>query len=103
MFWRIYPNFIQNSAIHLAEEAGEVDEAIRNHIATHDTTWFLKIVEELVDTITNIFAVASCLHISLADEMAEYFTHGCPGCKAIPCKCGYVTVDQPVVSKKPCG
>jgi len=102
MFWEIYPNIIQNSAIHLAEEAGEVDEAIRNHIATHNILWFQKIKEELVDTITNIFAVASCLHINMADEMTEYFVNGCPGCKTLLCECGYVTVDKPTISSKPC-
>ena len=96
MFWKIYPNTVQNSAIHLAEEAGEVDEAIRNHLATHNNDWFSKIVEELVDTVTNIFAVSSCLKINLAVSFAEYFSEGCPGCKSAPCKCGYVTTDQPI-------
>jgi len=97
MFWRIYPNIVQNSAIHLAEEAGEVSEAIRNHGATHDQLWLDRTVEELVDVVTNIFAVSSCLNINLADALAEYYANGCPGCKSCPCECGYVTIDKPIV------
>jgi NTP pyrophosphatase (non-canonical NTP hydrolase) len=96
MFWSIYPNALQNSAIHLAEEAGEVDEALRNYIATHEKDWFIKVVEELVDLVTNIFAVASCLHIDLAVSLVAYFAKGCPACKTNPCKCGYVAVDHPI-------
>jgi NTP pyrophosphatase (non-canonical NTP hydrolase) len=94
MFAEIYPNIVINSAIHLAEEAGEVDEAIRNYLATHSKDWFNKFVEELVDVITNIFGVANCLKLDVATGMASYFANGCPGCGKTPCSCGYVTVDQ---------
>ena len=102
MFWRIYPNIVIKSAIHLAEEAGEVDEALRNHLATHNAEWLRKATEEIIDTVTNIFAVASCLDINLAEEAVEYFADGCPGCKTAQCQCGYATVDNPIVSSKPC-
>ncbi len=94
MFWRIYPNVILNSAVHLAEEAGEVDETIRNNSATHAGKWFKKTVEELIDVITNIFAVASCRDLNLAAGMASYFAKGCPKCCRLPCRCGYVSVDK---------
>jgi len=97
MFAKIYPNVVINSAMHLAEEAGEVDEAIRNYSATHDPNWFRKIVEELVDVITNIFGVANCLHINLAVGMAGYFGDGCSKCHKSPCDCGYVATDQPIL------
>lgn len=96
MFARIYPNVVQNSAMHLSEEVGEVGEAIRNHLATHAEKWFRRIVEELVDTITNIFSVASCLGLDLAGELADYFAEGCPKCHQAPCDCGYVDVDEPI-------
>ena len=96
MFARIYPNSVIDSAIHLAEEAGEVNEAIRDHMATHDEKWFSKIIEELVDVITHIFSIATCLKINLADSMAGYFAKGCPGCKKPHCICGYALEDHPI-------
>ncbi len=100
MFAKIYPNTIQNSAMHLSEEAGEVDEAIRNHLATHAEKWFRSIVEELVDTITNIFSVASCLSLNLAEGLADYFAEGCPKCRQAPCDCGYVDIDEPIFHRR---
>jgi NTP pyrophosphatase (non-canonical NTP hydrolase) len=96
MFARIYPNLVINSAMHLAEEAGEVDEAIRNYSATHNKEWFIKIMEELVDVVTNIFGVANCLKINLAAELVNHFDRGCTKCHQIPCECGFVTVDKPI-------
>lgn len=100
MFAKIYPNTVQNSAIHLAEEAGEIDEVITNYSATHNERWFRKIVEELVDLMTNIFGVANCLKIELATEMANYFADGCCRCHHLPCSCRYTTVDEPPISSK---
>lgn len=100
MFAKVYPNVIYVSAMHLAEEAGEVDEAIRNYQATHKEEWFKKSVEELIDLITNIFGVANCRKLSINIGMAGYFANGCPGCKKLPCCCGYVAVDQPNCLRK---
>jgi len=97
MFARIYPNVIEHSAMHLAEEAGEVNEAIRNYSSTHNQEWFRKIAEELVDVITNIFGVINCLRLDLAAGLADYFAGGCPKCRQSPCSCDYVAVDYPIL------
>jgi len=96
MFARIYPNVVQTSVTHLAEEAGEVAEAIGNYSATRGEDWLVKITEELIDLITNIFAVATCLDFNLANGLVNYFANGCPKCHSSPCSCGYVVVDHPV-------
>jgi NTP pyrophosphatase (non-canonical NTP hydrolase) len=96
MFAEIYPNIVENSAMHLAEEAGEVDEALQNYLATHEDRWFQNAVEELVDVVTNIFGVANCLNLDVAASMTVYFAKGCPKCRHTPCNCGFVTVDKPV-------
>lgn len=103
MFAKIYPNVVMVSAIHLAEEAGEVDEAIENYSATHDHLWFDKVAEELVDVVTNIFGVANCLKLDLADGLAGYFSQGCPKCHGVPCTCGGVVVDRPIPLCKKAG
>lgn len=99
MFAGIYPNIVINSAIHLSEEAGEVDEAITIYSATHIESWFRKTVQELIDVVTNIFGVANCLNINLALELAGYFDKGCPKCHKSPCNCGYVTDDESIPLK----
>jgi len=92
MFREIYPhNTTKDSAIHLAEEIGEVDEAVEFYMGTHQPELFEDIVVELVDTITNMCAVASCLQIDLALEMENQFSQGCPKCHGLPCFCGFTT------------
>ncbi len=97
MFGRIYQNPVQDSAMHLAEEAGEVAEAMRSYAATHSAPWFQKIVEELVDLVTNLFGVANGLKLDLASLMVCYFANGCPKCCRMLCGCDYITVDKPVL------
>lgn len=96
MFWKIYPNVLPDASSHLAEEVGEVITAIRLHNSTHDKKSLEDLVTELIDVITNIFAVTTCLNINLASSMVEYFTHGCPRCKSTPCDCGYIIIDEPI-------
>lgn len=97
MFSTIYPNnSTQDSAMHLAEEVGELSEAIRIYLATHSEDWFNKSVEELVDVIANLFGIATCLGYDLGIESALYFKSGCPKCTQVPCGCGYVSMDNPI-------
>ncbi len=97
MFSEIYPkNTINDSAVHLAEEIGELSEAIRNHWSIHNEEWFDKSIEELVDTIANLFGVASCLKFDLEDNLEQYFKNGCPKCHTLNCHCGYVIIDEAV-------
>ena len=93
MFSRIYShNTLQDAAMHLAEEIGEVDEAIEHYSGTHDPQLFKEITVELVDAVTNMFAVATALKINLAVEIESNFSGGCPKCNCRPCQCGYVVV-----------
>ncbi len=97
MLSEIYPNnTAQDSAIHLAEEIGELYEAIRNYFATHGDGTFEKVAEELVDVAANLFGLATCLKCDLSQEMARFFENGCPKCHKNPCECGYVSTDDPV-------
>ncbi len=99
MFFAIYPdNSAEGSAWHLFEEIGELSERVRNFSAKHDAESFEKIKEEAVDVLANLFAVASCLKIDLAEVSARYFANGCPECEECPCQCSYVTDDDHLLS-----
>lgn len=89
MFARIYPNSLQNAAMHFAEEVGEVNVALENFMGMHDEKLVEEVILELVDTITTIFAVATAVNCNLAVEMERWFAHGCPGCHKLICKCGF--------------
>jgi len=90
MFADIYPgNTLRDSAMHLAEEIGELDEAWEQYKHTHDPTRFTEIVIEFVDVIANLFAVATLLKIDIAKEMMRLFRAGCPKCLQPLCECGY--------------
>ncbi len=90
MFARIYPhNTLQDAAMHLAEEVGETSEALEFFMGTHKQDLFKEIVVELVDMITNMFAVATALKLDLAVEMEKHFSDGCPRCHQVPCGCGF--------------
>lgn len=93
MFAAIYRNAVLESTIHLAEEAGEVNEALHFFLSTLDDRWFDKVIEELVDVVTNIFGVANCLGLDLAVGVAEYFSRGCPRCQKHLCSCGFVAAE----------
>lgn len=96
MFAIIYPNEALVSTLHLNEEAGEVNEALQAHSVTLQMDLFWKVIEELVDLVTNIFGVANCLKMDLAEGMAFYFADGCPKCKHPICECGFVLFDEPI-------
>ena len=97
MFAAIYPNNkLQDSVMHLAEEIGELSEAIRNFFAVHSDEAFNNIAEEIVDIFANLLGTANCLDFDVAALLADYYKDGCPKCQQCPCRCGYIVVDQPV-------
>ena len=97
MFWKIYPSTVLVSAIHMAEEAGEVHDALHEYLQAdvYKDHWFQTVVDELVDVVTHIFAVASCRDISLTESMVQYFARHCPGCRGEPCICKSVLAKPP--------
>ncbi len=97
MFAQIYPkNILKDEAIHLAEELGEVDEAVEHFMGTNAAEMFGDIVPELADTFAHICGVANCVDITLAFEMESNFPDGCcHGCRKPECICGYVIAKAP--------
>ena len=96
----IYPkNTLLYSAMHMAEEVGEVDEMYENFSATHMPELFDEVVLELVDVIANTCAVASCSGITIADHMQNFFFAGCSKCHQTPCGCGYVIANSVSVAR----
>lgn len=89
----IYPNNTLNGSIlHLAEEIGELVQSTEYFHGTHDERFLDQSVENLVDVVASICAVATCFDLDLAAEFENHFKFGCPKCQKSPCtSCGFTT------------
>ena len=97
MFGEIYPanqRSLIEAGVHLAEEMGEVSEAVHNFMGLHKESNFKEISAEIADYMSCIFGVANSADIDLAGKLAERFSYGCHVCKHTPCSCSYKFVSQ---------
>lgn len=95
MFERIYPaseRTLIHAGIHLAEEVGEVTEAIQNFLGQHFKKQFVEVELELADCISCIFGIANSADIDMAKELAKTYSDNCHVCHALPCACGFSKV-----------
>ena len=92
MFNEIYPansRSLSDAGIHLAEESGEVFEAVKFFRGEHKNKQFESIALELSDWISCMFGVANSAGIDVAKELEKLFAHGCHVCHESPCVCTF--------------
>lgn len=92
MFSEIYPSesrTIEHSAIHLAEELGELSEAIQIYFAEHKNSQFARIEEEIADYISCFFGVANSTKLNVAEEVVKNYSNNCHACHRAPCQCSF--------------
>lgn len=95
MFSQIYPaeqRTLADSGIHLAEEIGEVGEAVHAYLGQHLEKQFDEIKLEMADYVSCLFGVANSAKIDVAGSLIKMFAHGCHVCGKIPCQCGFSKV-----------
>ena len=95
MFAEIYPavdRTLADAGVHLAEEVGEVSEAIYIYLGDHKANHFEDIRDELADWFSCAFGVANSAGIDIAGEFAKMFKNGCHLCHNTPCTCNFTTV-----------
>lgn len=95
MFEEIYPSSsrtLTDAGIHLAEEIGEVTEAVQNFLGQHQKKLMQEIVLELADCVSCIFGVANSSQFDLAQELARLFSNNCHVCHKAPCVCNFHSV-----------
>jgi len=92
MFEKIYPSNkrnLENAGIHLAEELGELSEAILAYRGSHSEKDFNNIKLEAADLISCLFAAFNSMGLDLAEELSVMFTNNCHECKKSPCICNF--------------
>jgi NTP pyrophosphatase (non-canonical NTP hydrolase) len=97
MFGEVYPSAgrtLPDSGIHLAEEMGEVTEAIHNFLGQHKPEQFEGIALEIADCVSCIFGVANSAGIDVAKGLARLFKNNCHVCHKAPCACGFAVIAQ---------
>lgn len=92
MFAQIYPpasRTIDHAAIHLAEEMGELSEAVHLYFAQHRKKQFEAIEYEIADFISCLFGVANSLNFNVSENLSKLFYKNCHICHSAPCNCSF--------------
>lgn len=92
LFLGIYPpekRTMEHSGIHLAEELGELSEAVHRWFAEHRSELFASLENEAADYLSCIFGVANSSGFDLAEELSKIFKKNCHVCHLAPCKCAF--------------
>jgi NTP pyrophosphatase (non-canonical NTP hydrolase) len=95
MFGQIYPptaRTLPEAGVHLAEEMGEVAEAVHNYLGQHQEKQFREVRIELSDFISCIMGVANSAGIDLGAELALQYKDNCHVCHSKPCVCKFSEV-----------
>ncbi len=95
MFQAIYPHekrTLADAGIHLAEETGELSEAVHSYLGQHTKKQFDRIRLELADLLSCIFGVANSADILVGDEFEKLYRNGCQECHRMPCVCTFAYV-----------
>lgn len=97
MFEMIYPTrsrTLEHAGVHLAEEMGEMTEAVHNFLGQHKQIQLDAIKNEIADYVSCVFGVANSANIDFAKELAKTFNNNCHVCHKIPCACTFAFVAQ---------
>lgn len=95
MFNEVYPassRSLADAGVHLAEEMGEVSEAIHNFSGQHLQKQFDEVKLEISDFVSCIFGVANSAGIEVSKELSEMYIDNCHVCHKAPCVCTFSEV-----------
>ncbi len=92
MFNDIYPapqRTLESAGVHLAEEIGELSEAVLKFRGSHTDKDLENVVAEASDLFSCLMGVCNSIHFNVAKEFARSYTNGCHVCHKTPCVCTY--------------
>lgn len=97
MFKAVYPpggRTVADAGVHLAEEMGEVSEALHNYLGEHREEQFREVRFELADYVSCLFGLANSINLDIATHLEGMFTNGCHVCHEVPCICSFTEVSK---------
>jgi NTP pyrophosphatase (non-canonical NTP hydrolase) len=92
MFNDVYPaktRTLEHAGIHLAEEVGELAEAVLQFRGHHTNKDFEQLKLEAADLYSCFMGVFNSLGVDYHKELVSMFFDGCHACKKTPCACEY--------------
>lgn len=95
MFEKIYPQktrTLEHEGIHMAEEQGELSEAIQLYLGSHNKEYFQSIIDESADYFSCIIGVLNSAKIDFEKEMMKFYSNNCHVCHNAPCTCDFVMI-----------
>jgi NTP pyrophosphatase (non-canonical NTP hydrolase) len=95
MFRSIYPpdsRSLFEAGVHLAEEMGELSEAVHCYLGEHQKQQFEQIELEAADYVSCVFGVANSAKIDVSKELEKFYWKNCHDCHKSPCECNFTTV-----------
>ncbi len=93
----IYPpktRSLAEAGIHLAEEMGELSEAIHIYLGEHFKKQFTDIENEMADYFSTFLGVANSAKIDLALSLSKMYSNNCHACHKAPCICSFSFVPK---------
>jgi len=95
MFNTIYPpdgRSLADAGVHLAEEMGEVSEAVHNFLGQHVQEQFDEVQLEMSDFFSCVCGVANSAQINISESLEKMFYENCHVCHKAPCECSFDSV-----------
>lgn len=95
MFEMIYPSrkrTLHKAGVHMAEEVGELSEALLAYRGEHREEHFEGVLLEAADLLSHYLCVFNSLGMDLAKEISVMFSENCHICKKVPCECDFSKV-----------
>lgn len=92
MFDEIYPakgRTLEHAGIHLAEEVGELSEAVLMFRGQHTPENFSQLELEASDLLSCFLGVFNSIDVDYEKTLVSMFSNGCHECKKTPCICEY--------------
>ena len=97
MFNEIYPaktRNLEHAGIHLAEEDGELSEAVQSFHGSHDCKYFGHIIEEAADYFSCLMGIFNSTNLDFETEMMNFYTKNCHSCHKVPCVCNFKAISD---------
>jgi len=92
MFNRLYPpseRTVEMAFLHMAEELGELTEAVWTFKGEKQQCEFELIPREAADYLSTVFAIFNSMNVDTAEELAKMFRDNCHVCHKAPCACSF--------------